>query len=411
MPSHDPVTAGRLRHPAELLLLLGLAFFLPLYEAPKNLLWLAWVIAWAVNRWREREWGGPCDAWDALLLAWIASAYLVAAFSGVKANEWLGANDVLRYGSAALLLRRSRPTARELGLLAMALLAGCLAGLAWGGWRHWVTHARPYLELNSVGHVNHSAPYIAMCCGLAASIAVFAWKDLTAGLRVAAAGSAALIGAARVATASRAALGALLVVPLVLAAGSWRRSKWPALLLGAAMAVAAVMAVALDADVVRKQQRLLEKGDVTNARIAIWRRAVVAWEIHPWFGVGMDNYGKVGEEAIRRRVEADGKTYRPEDYVGPNHAHSLYFNTLAERGIVGSGVFLAVLLAWAGALWRFRPDRGTPAVEASAWGAAASAWVVTTVSGIGNTSFHHEIALLGALLLGGWLALRKVAPR
>lgn len=409
MSPTPPAVAGSIRHPVEFLLLLGLAFFLPLYEAPKNILWLAWAAAWIVNRRRDRDWGGPLDAWDGLIVAWIASAYLVAAFSGVKANEWLGANDVLRYASVALLLRRSRPTGRELGLLATALLAGCLVGLAWGSWRLWVSHSRPFLELHSVGHVNHSAPYIAICCGLAASIAVFAWKELPVGLRVAAAATAAVIGAALVATSSRASLVALLVVPPVLAAGSWRRSRWPALVLVGAMAVAVAAAVGFDADVVRKQQRLLEKGDVTNARIAIWRRAIVAWELHPWFGVGMDNYGKVGDEAIRRQVEAKGKPWRPEDYVGPNHAHSLYFNTLAERGIVGGGVFLAALLAWAGALWKHRPDRSMDGVEAAAWGAAASAWVVTVVAGIGNTSFHHEIALLGTLVLGGWLALRRKA--
>ena len=57
--------------------LLALAFFLPLYEAPKNIAWLVYVIAWVANRARARDFGGRWGAWDWLVAAWIASAGIV----------------------------------------------------------------------------------------------------------------------------------------------------------------------------------------------------------------------------------------------------------------------------------------------------------------------------------------------
>ena len=51
-------------HCVELGLLLILCFFLPIYEAPKNLAWLAYALAWVVNRAWSRDFGGRWDGWD-----------------------------------------------------------------------------------------------------------------------------------------------------------------------------------------------------------------------------------------------------------------------------------------------------------------------------------------------------------
>ena len=53
--------------------LLALCFFLPLYEAPKNIFWALYVVVWIANRVRARDFGGRWDLWDSLIAAWIAS--------------------------------------------------------------------------------------------------------------------------------------------------------------------------------------------------------------------------------------------------------------------------------------------------------------------------------------------------
>src|SRR5262249_17938778 len=73
---------------AEQAALVGLAFFLPLYEAPKNILWLAFVVLWLVNRVRTRDFGGPWDRWDTLIAVWIVSGFASAAFAGLPGDVW-----------------------------------------------------------------------------------------------------------------------------------------------------------------------------------------------------------------------------------------------------------------------------------------------------------------------------------
>lgn len=404
-----PRLLGRLgsRHPIEFALLLGLAFFLPLFEAPKNLLWAAWMTAWLINRLRRRDWGGPWEYWDTLLVVWIGSGFLVAAFAGTHRNEWDGALDLVRYGSVVFLLRRGGYSAVECRWLAGTLLLSCIIGLGGGAWRHYVTHARAFLELHSVGHVNHSAPYVAMCFALAASWLVMAWQDLAPRARawLGLATVALLVGL--VATSSRSANFAAMAVPAILVAATWRRSRRLSIVvIGVFLGVLAT-AVAIDAAVVKKQQTFSSSADVTNGRITIWRRALVGWHEYPWFGVGIDNFSQISDSMVEAHVVARGGTYRPDDYRGSSHAHSLYFNTLAERGIVGSGVFVLALASWGIALLRKPPPLAQPRDQAFWWAASASCLGIIVVAGIGNNSFHHELAILAMVVLGIWLSLSR----
>ena len=93
-----------------------------------------------------------------------------------------------------------------------------------------------------------------------------------------------------------------------------------------------------------------------------------------------------------------------------SHAHSLYVNTLVERGIVGLTVLLCVLSAWGWALARNMPSANDTVPRWTIWGGAFSAWLVTVLVGLVNTTLHHEHALISMLLLGGWFSLRRSRP-
>src|SRR3954462_442958 len=143
------------RRRAELGLLIALCVFLPLYEAPKNIVWLGYVAFWIGNRLAERDFGGPWDAGDTLIAAWLVSGFVVAPFAEVHGNEWRGPLDIVRYGAVLWMVKRTRFDAREIRMVLGALLAATLIGLAWGYARIWSGSATA-LSLNSVGHVNHS---------------------------------------------------------------------------------------------------------------------------------------------------------------------------------------------------------------------------------------------------------------
>lgn len=398
------------RFPVETALLVALCIFLPLFEAPKNLAWLLFAAVWLANRVRARDFGGRWDHWDSLFAAWIASGYVVAAFAGLHKSEWGGASDLLRYASIGWLVKRGGYSERELRWVLGALVASAVAGLAYGFWRLSSGAARSgTLQLHSVGHVNHTAVYLAIMLGVGASWIFARWQGWRAGRRATSLAVGALLLVALMVTASRGAIGVGLGLVLVLAALWWRRWRAPLLAGVAAIALTLALAVGLGVEVVRKQQTNVAAGNVLAYRDGVWRMGLAAWERYPWFGVGMDNYSLITHELVRSWRNAAGKDYAEADYVRFPHGHSLFINTLAERGAVGFAALAAVLLAWLVALWRERPAARDRDFRWLAWGAAAGAWIATVAIGAVNTTLHHEHGILAVLLLGLWLS--SLRPR
>lgn len=395
------------RRSTELWMLLALVFFLPLYEAPKNIFWLAYVVVWVYNRWRCGDWGGPWGAWDTMISTWMASGYVVAMFAGTHGTEWQGAADLVRYGSILWCIRRSEYSSSQLIRIGGMVLIGCVIALAWGFWRYYITQERSYVELHSVGHVNHSAPYLAICAGLALSFLFAFWQRSSNGLRLLAAMVLSFVLAGLVIGSSRGAIGAMAAAMVVLGIAWRRRSVVPLSIVVVSLVAGIVVATAGNWAVVEKQRFGMKTGDNLSQRGTIWNRAIVAWQANPWFGVGIDNFGMISDDMLRRQVESRGKAYVREEYAGPNHAHSLYFNTLAERGVFGFVVLMTALIAWATTLWRHRPLLAKSDLEWTYWGGAVSGWIVIVGAGFFNTTLHHEIALLAMLVLGAWMAVER----
>lgn len=393
------------RFPAEALALAVLMFFLPLLEAPKNLAWLAFVLVWIANRIRTRDFGGRWDLWDTLILAWITSAYVVAAFAGLHRSEWGGANDVLRYGLVLWLVKRSGYGLPEFRLIIGTLLVSALAGLPQAYWQLFISHTRRWFELNSVGQVNHTAIYLAIILGMSLSAVLAYWRAWPRTARVLGLLAVANVALAVIMTASRGAVGVAIVLVLVLTAAWMPRMKtaFVAALSIALMVVAFAWGTKIE--VVRKQETQAEKNNVLAFRDQIWNNAVAAWERFPLFGVGLDNFSEITLDRVREwRTEAGKPFDKARHWEIGSHGHSLLFNTLAERGVVGSAALLAVLVAWIVSLVRRRPRAGDSDLHWALWGGAFSAWFVSVGTGLVNTSLHHEHAILSVTLLGLWLA-------
>jgi O-antigen ligase len=194
------------------------------------------------------------------------------------------------------------------------------------------------------------------------------------------------------------------VLILVVAVAWWPRSRLPFAAAAGAVVLAAVLAVVGGAEVIRKHEQVEGEGNVLSFRDGIWRTSVAAWRAHPWFGVGLDNYSRISPERVKAWDDAAGIPYEAGRYWHTAHAHSLYFNTLAERGVVGSLALAAVLIAWGVWIVRYRPRRESDDLDWIIWGAAAAAWIVTIGVGTVNTTLHDEHGLLAALLLGLWLS-------
>ena len=396
------------RFPVEFALLLALAFFLPLREAPKNLFWLAYVVVWVVNRVRSREWGGRWDGWDTLILLWLGSGYLAALFAGIRTpegNEWGAVNDLVRYLTLLFCIKRGGYDEKQKAFLLTMLATSCvLAGAeAWWNWK--ISHARKALELVSVGHVNHSAIYLSICAGLVSGLAFAFWAWLGWRGRGALAVAQVLLLSWIFMTDSRAAVLAVLLLVVALVAIGGRamgagRLRWGA----AALVIGIALAIGGWGGVVRQVEHAA-KNNMLAERDLIWNRALVAVAANPWFGVGMDNFSRITDERLQGWVAASGKPYVANDYRRAPHAHSLYLNTFAERGSVGLGVVLLMLVLW-GLLLARRFESMRQGAALAVWCASFSGWFVTVLIGTVNTTLHHEHAMLALMTLGLLLAAR-----
>lgn len=400
------------RYPTEFALLLALIFFVPLFEVPKNLLLGVYVIVWVVNRHRagwKANCGGRWDGWDTLFLVWIASAYLLASFAGLRKNEWHGIGDLWRYVSLVWLLKRSGYGDREWRAIYVGVAVSTLVATLWGLAAWAVPHKYAGIELHSVGHVNHSATYIAISIGAVLSGLVAYWPRLTRRTRVGGLLTLFVFAVAIVLAGSRAAT-LVSVVIVVFTGALWsRRSKAVLLAMALALAVFATSIQTFDKEMQRKNELALASANpMLNERYPMWHQAIAAWRAHPWFGVGLDNFYEIDAETVKRWVEERGDAYDAATYAGSSHAHSLYLTALAERGIVGLAVVLAVLSGWGVSLLRGWPRQTDPPLHWMVWGGAASALIATVAIGVVNTTLHHEHGLLAMLLLGAWLGSRDL---
>ena len=400
------------RFPIEFSLLLGLAFFLPLREAPKNIFWLAYVLTWLVNRISTRDFGGKWSGWDSLVVAWVASGYLAAAFGEIQrgnGNEWYAVNDLVRYASLFLCVRRSRFTQEQWAALVFVLIGSGLIALAEAMWRWRVAGIKNALELASVGQVNHSAIYLTTLQGLATAAILARWRSMSKAASVFYVIAASALYFGVFTTGSRAAIAALLVLIVLMTIVLWKpggfHSRRVLLLVFSFMTLFGLWA---GQSAVEKQIEKSGTVGFLNLRDHIWKRGLEAWRVNTLFGMGMDNYSQISDERLAQWQQARGEPVRAMSKASKApHAHSIYINTLVERGLVGFSALLLILLAWAATLSLGRPRLGDSPIKSLLWGGAFSGWFVTVFVGLFNTTLHHEHAILPLLLFGAWLACSR----
>lgn len=405
--------SAQIRYPVEFLLLAGIAISLPMFEGTKNIFWGLYAATWYVNRLRKGvSWeslGGHWDGWDTLFAAVLLTAPLGAAFAGLQHHEWTALVDTLRMTSMAWFLKRSGYGDTEWLRLHVTLQAALVVAVLWALAALAYPHTYEGIQLNSVGHVNQSVIYIVICFGaLVGGVAAY-WPQMNTLFRAAAIAAIVVQITALVAAGSRAGAATAILGAVAFGLLWLKRSRGPIVWTVIAVAAFAVLVSTLDTDMRRKQEFALDSPHpLLNERHPIWRQALTAWRAHPLFGVGGDNFGDVTAVRVEAWSRENGARYDPATFVRSSHAHSLYLNTLAEHGLLGMTMLLALCGAWAWSLVRGKPSIADPPIAWLAWSGAAAALVVAVGLGVFNTTLHDEHGLLALMMLGVWLGYRRM---
>ncbi|HEY3180721.1 MAG TPA: O-antigen ligase family protein [Casimicrobiaceae bacterium] len=393
----------------EFALLIALAITLPMFEGVKNILWGLYAAAWYVNRlrngWSWKALGGRWDRWDTILAIWLTGTVLGAAFAGMQADEWRGCRDMFRMASILWFIKRSGYSDTQWLRLQIALQIGvtlatvwALAALAW-------PHTYEGIQLNSVGHVNQSVIYIVICFGALLGAVSAYWRTMRLWLRTLSLSEVAILLGALFAAASRSAAATAMIGALAFGLLWLRHSPRFFIWIVIVTAAFATVVARFDTDMRRKQEYAkASSSPLLNERSPIWQQAVSAWRAYPIFGVGGDNFAHIDAARIQRWESARGENYDVTAFVGTSHAHSLYLNTLAGRGLVGVALLALLLVAWATSLLGALPRARDPPLYWLNWSGAASAWVASVCIGLFNTTLHDEHGLLAFMLLGIWLS-------
>ncbi len=199
------------------------------------------------------------------------------------------------------------------------------------------------------------------------------------------AGLGALLAVALALNQTRAALAALVVGIAALALVEPKLRRTGALAVVAALALAALWQV-LPVGGRTWSAAFSATANGQQTRYVLWRVAWQAFRDHPWTGVGPSNYGVVFPSYFHGLLEG-------QPIWGS--AHNLYLHQLAERGLLGEAVLLAVLAVFVGRAARNvlrRPD---------AWRLwAFSAWTAFLVMNVTETAFQTE--QVASLLIFLW---------
>ena len=397
----------RLRQ-AMLLFLAAFVFTLPLVEAPKNLAFGLYLVAWCARAAVSGDFGGRWDRFDTAF-AFVLGSAILSAYGGYTGDI----SGVGRVVGFAWLAKRAPFSGKEGRVLAAAACAGLLVALPIGALPFFRRQTQ-FLELPSVGHVNQSAIYMAL---LAA--AAFGWwlQGARAGQggwrRWGLAACATLFGMALLVSASRAAIlagaAAGLVVLVTVGAGSagaqggrvLRRAALTLAVVAAVVGAIAVLAPQLSAQKLTPAELLHTKS--MSSRMQNWRLAVEGWRQRPILGHGPDAYQQIRVEHVCAWRSQRGEACDPANYLAAPHAHSLYVATLVERGLLGVAALATLLGVWAHGL--LRSVRTAPV--SGLWIASAVSLVVVMVAGVFNTTLRVEHGSLALLWLALWVAAQR----
>ncbi len=305
--------------------------------------------------------------------------------------------DPLACTTLAWLTYKAKYSLPMIKLMMITILLSTLGPLFYGYWKLYIQQSKSLLELNSVGHVNHSAIYLTLVFTISLGWLLDAIqnnKHFTLPLLL-----SLIYGVSIIASQSRAALGVGLLILLTLIFFLTNSKKrWLSILI---IVLSASALWFIKPIVIQKQLVNQAQNNVLSYRDKVWAMSWDATKINPCCGIGLSHWGKVTLDDIKHQLEKAGQNFNANNYFLPGHAHNIYLNTLTERGFIGLSALILFMFMTIRALVVFYL-KNKPANWL--WASALGTWITTFGIGVVNTTLHHEHGMLSLVILSVFLS-------
>jgi O-antigen ligase len=373
--------------------------FLPSLEAPKNIFLAGYLIT---ALYRQSQLPSPkWTIWDWVFLSLIASSFLSALFPFMAGgSEWKGFRGMLLWITFGWTLYRSEYDLSEKKYLFIFAILMTIPPLIWGLTESLVLHTKDALQLNSVGHVNHSAIYLCMMAGAVLSLLISQLQSAQKKYVFITSLLCIFFISSVIISQSRGAFGIVFLLVFTLFLLSKLSIKIKTISL-------ALLTIFLISIIFIKPVMTIEKhiadqnnNNVLASRDKLWRAAFEIARLNPLLGIGGGNWNHIRIDQIKSSVESRGEVFNNDKFaVEFHHPHNIYLSNLVDRGILGFITFLSFMFIWLITLINSYKKCNQDSKAMLFIMGSFSAW--STIFGIGfvNTTFHHENALLALFFL------------
>lgn len=384
---------GPVNYP-DLAFMLGLSMlilFLPLSEALKNIGYAVALSAWIVKKVVSRDRSIRVTSFGVVLCLYLLASLLSAVFAVDQREGLRGAWDIFRPLSLFVMMVNDVETLPKIRLCLILFTISTAIGVAWGLFDNLSgRHFR--LEITSLGYPNHTAAYLAMMLALLISLLLLMeWSVRMKMLVWTVAGATVL---ALFLTYSRGGWIAFAACVLFL---SMSLKQWKPIIAVALLVTMILIGLQVTGRLWTRQITMLahlEQDDNALERLRMWRGSILSVKDRPFLGVGPRNFKNLDQERY--------------DLPPVDHAHSLFFTVLAERGLLGFFALIAVLVCYLYEAIRLRSvqDGLTRALRHAALGG----FIALVVAGTVNTTFRGETAIALCAFMALALAAAKGSP-
>ena len=387
---------------AKFIFLTLMLIVLPTLEAPKNLFLLLFIASWAFISKRERSWGGKWRLIDTIFLLWIL-ADIVVGVNAVMVHDQPanGTKDIIKFVLLGWVVSRSEFSNIQMTSLSVIAIIFAVIPL---GYSYLNCNGGTCIELNSVGHVNHTAIYLSIVYTLSLSLLVFSFKNISNYLRVALIITTGILAYVVIDTNSRAASGLISIITLMAMLYSiYHYRNWFSLITSILLiSLASTIFIYNPPPVVTKfihGSSLM--GD--SSRHKIRNFSYYVFKIDPILGTGMGNFPNFKHDDIKNLVVQDGKPYNKKEFLPFKHPHNLYYSYLTGGGLILFSIFSWFWLKMIQIIYQVNKRSNEK------WLVFGGTGVVMIVLGVGwvNTTLAHEHALIAMLVLGFVISIER----